>query len=220
MAGWGAVINGKYVSEVEDIVHTKKIINFLKKSRYEKIYSIHRNLYSYINKRKFVSIGKKSYFMKPIFLSGTKYMEIGEDAGIWHHARVEVIDSWHDQTFTPKLKIGNHVNIGQNLHLTCAESVIIEDNVVCSARVMITDISHVTEDLNMPVLEQALTTKPVRICEGAFIGLNASIMPGVTIGKHAIVGLGAVVTHDVPDYATVVGIPAKIVKERGIIGNE
>ena len=190
----------------------KKIVGFLKKNRYEMIYSLRRNSYPYLNRRKFAAIGKKSYFMKPIFLSGTKYIEMGEDAEVWHHARVEVIDSWHDQKFSPKLKIGNHVNIGQSLHLTCAESITIEDNVVCTARVTITDIMHDTDDKRLSVLEQRLRTKPVKICEGAFIGVNATILPGVTIGRHAVIGAGAVVTQDVPDYATAVGMPAKVVK--------
>lgn len=57
-----------------------------------------------------------------------------------------------------------------------------------------------------------LTCKPIRIQKGAWIGANAVILAGVSIGKHAIVGAGAVVTKDVPDYAVVVGNPAKVIK--------
>lgn len=54
--------------------------------------------------------------------------------------------------------------------------------------------------------------KPVLIQKGAWIGAGATILPGISIGKHAIVGAAAVVTKDVPDYAIVVGNPAKVVK--------
>lgn len=57
-----------------------------------------------------------------------------------------------------------------------------------------------------------LTCKPIRIQKGAWIGANAVILAGVSVGKHAIVGAGAVVTKDVPDYAVVVGNPAKVIK--------
>lgn len=195
-------------------MNLQKIKKFLKMNSYEKHLSLVRNTYRIFNKRKFAAIGKKSYFRNPIFLSGTRYIHMGEDVAFWDHARVEVIDSWNDQTFTPRLNLGNHINIGQNCHITLAERIDIEDGVVCTARVMITDIHHVTDDLTIPVLDQGIVTKPVRICEGAFIGLGAMIMPGVTVGKHAVVGAGAIVTKDVPDYATVVGAPARIVKQR------
>lgn len=195
-------------------MNIQKLINFFKMNKFEREVSICRNIYSFVHTNEFASIGKKSYFLKPLFLSGTEHIEMGEDVGVWHNARVEVLDRWNQQMFTPKLEIGSHVKIGQNFHLTCAQSVVIEKNVLCTARVTITYIIHVMDDISLPLLEQDLITKPVRICEGTFIGVNAVIMPGVTIGKHAVVGANAVVTKDVPDYATVAGSPAKIISVR------
>ena len=57
-----------------------------------------------------------------------------------------------------------------------------------------------------------LTCEEIIIKKGAWIGAGASILPGITVGKYAIVGAGAIVTKDVPDYAVVVGVPAKVVK--------
>ena len=57
-----------------------------------------------------------------------------------------------------------------------------------------------------------LTCKPVLIREYAWVGAGATILPGVCIGRHAIVGAGSVVTKDVPDYAVAVGNPAKVIK--------
>ena len=59
---------------------------------------------------------------------------------------------------------------------------------------------------------QVLTCKPIHIKKGAWIGAGASILAGVTVGEYAIVGAGAIVTKDVPDYAVVVGSPARVVK--------
>ncbi len=63
-----------------------------------------------------------------------------------------------------------------------------------------------------PVMDCTLIYKPIIIKDGAHIGIGSIIMPGVTIGKCAVVGAGAVVTKDVPDYCLAVGVPAKIIK--------
>ncbi len=189
-----------------------KIAKFIKLNKFEKSISICRNTYRLFHKGLFMKIGRRSYIYKPISLSGTKYISIGHDVEIRHHARIEAIDQWHDKSYVPRLTIGNNVYIGQGLHMTLAQQIDIDDEVVFAARVTVTDISHVTDDKNVSVLAQGLTVKPVHICEGVFVGNGAIIMPGVTVGKHAIVGANAVVTKDVPDYATVVGVPAKVIK--------
>ena len=63
-----------------------------------------------------------------------------------------------------------------------------------------------------PYERQVLTCKPVVIKKGAWIGAGATVLPGVTVGKYAIVGASSVVTHDVLDYAVAVGNPAKVIK--------
>ena len=59
---------------------------------------------------------------------------------------------------------------------------------------------------------QILTCKPVLIKEGAWIGAGATILPGICIGKHAVVGAASVVIEDVPDYAVVVGNPGQVLR--------
>ena len=59
---------------------------------------------------------------------------------------------------------------------------------------------------------QILICKPILIKKGAWIGAGVSILPGITVGKYAIVGAGAIVTKDVPDYGVAVGTPARVVK--------
>lgn len=57
-----------------------------------------------------------------------------------------------------------------------------------------------------------LPCKPILICKGAWVGAGATILPGIRIGKHAVVGAASVVTKDVPDYAVAVGNPARVIK--------
>ena len=82
----------------------------------------------------------------------------------------------------------------------------IEDNVMIAANASLISNNHDPYD------RQVLTCRPVLIKKGAWIGAGATVLPGVSVGKYAIVGAGAVVTKDVPDYAVVLGAPAKVVK--------
>lgn len=73
---------------------------------------------------------------------------------------------------------------------------------------------HQECDIELPVLYNPLKFQPVRICDGADIGIGAIILPGVTIGCGAIVGAGSVVTKNVEDYSVVAGNPARLLRMR------
>ena len=103
--------------------------------------------------------------------------------------------------------IGENVYINTNALLMARGGITIEDNVMIAANAQIISNNHDPYDL------QILTCKPVIIKESAWIGAGATILPGVCIGKHAIVGAMSVVTKDVPDYCVAVGSPARVVKE-------
>jgi acetyltransferase-like isoleucine patch superfamily enzyme len=74
--------------------------------------------------------------------------------------------------------------------------------------------THTGVPADVPIIQTDLTIKPVRIGAWADIGVNAVILPGVTIGKGAIVGAGAVVTTDVEPFTIVAGVPAKFLRRR------
>ncbi len=73
---------------------------------------------------------------------------------------------------------------------------------------------HTGEPTDAPIIQTDLAIRPVRVGRWADIGVNAVLLPGVTVGEGAIVGAGAVVTHDVPPYAIVAGVPAKVLRYR------
>ena len=105
-----------------------------------------------------------------------------------------------------KVQIGKNVYVNTNALMMARGGITIEDGVQIAANVQLISNNHDVYD------RQVLTCKPVLIKEGAWIGAGASIMPGVCVGKYAVVGAMSVVTKDVPDYAVVVGSPAKVVK--------
>lgn len=105
-----------------------------------------------------------------------------------------------------KMTIGKNVYINNNLLAMSRGGITIDDDVQIAGNVSILSNNH------DPYERQILTCRPVHIKKGAWLGAGSTILPGVTVGKFAIVGAGSVVTKDVPDYSVVVGNPAKVVK--------
>lgn len=106
--------------------------------------------------------------------------------------------------------IGDHSRIG--LHNTIIGPVTIGSHVNLAQGITITALNHNFEDASRRIDEQGVSTKPVVIGDDVWIGANAVVLPGVTIGRHSVVAAGAVVTKDVPDNSLVVGVPAKVIK--------
>ena len=106
--------------------------------------------------------------------------------------------------------IGNHTRIG--IHCTVIGPVCIGNNVNLAQGITVSALNHNFEDTTRRIDEQGISTKPVVIGDDVWIGANAVILPGVTIGQHVVVAAGAVVTKDVPDYSLVAGVPAKVIK--------
>ena len=102
--------------------------------------------------------------------------------------------------------IGRNVFINSNCLLMARGGITIEDNVMIAANAQIISNNHDLYD------RQVLLCKPVLIREGAWIGAGATILPGICVGKNAVVGAASVVIEDVPNYAVVVGNPAQVLK--------
>jgi acetyltransferase-like isoleucine patch superfamily enzyme len=107
--------------------------------------------------------------------------------------------------------IGDYTRIG--IHNTIIGPVCIGNHVNLAQGITVTALNHNFEDKAKRIDEQGITTKPVIIGNDVWIGANAVILPGVTIGKHCVVAAGAVVTKDVPDNTIVGGVPAKEIKK-------
>lgn len=110
------------------------------------------------------------------------------------------------------IKIGSGSGIGSNAQIR--GKLTIGDNVLMGPDVVILTTNHRYERFDLPIGKQGMTSEPVTIGNDVWIGQRVMIMPGVNIGNGSIIAAGAVVTKDVPDYAIVGGIPAKIIKYR------
>jgi len=116
------------------------------------------------------------------------------------------------------IEIGSGVSIGNNciVHSIDESSVKIGDNVVIAAYCYIVGGGNYhSERLDMPIALQGTYSKGgIEIGDGVWLGASVKVLDGVRVGKDSIIGTGAVVNRDVPDFAVAVGAPAKVIKSR------
>ena len=152
--------------------------------------------------------------MNDYFVHESSYVDEGAEIGagtrIWHFCHV-----------MPRARIGRNCNIGQNVfigadvvignnvkiqnNVSIYTGVIIEDDVFLGPSMVFTNVLNPRG--HVPRRDEYQTTLVRR---GASIGANATIVCGVTLGRYAFVGAGAVITRDIPDYALVYGNPARV----------
>ena len=133
-----------------------------------------------------------SSLMKELF-----YNQIGENS---------VVNNGLTVVLPKNVTIGKGVTVMNGALMMAAGGITIEDKVLIAANVKLITNNH------DPYERDILTCRPILIKEGAWVGAGATILPGVTVGKYAIVGSDSVVTKDIPDYAVAVGTPAKVIK--------
>lgn len=112
-----------------------------------------------------------------------------------------------------KIRIGDGVIILFRFQCNAAQSVTIGDNVLIASNVLITDSDHIVDPSGLPVTRNPnFITRPVLIEPNCWIGQNAVILKGVTVGHHSIIGANSVVTRDVPPCSIAAGNPARVIK--------
>ncbi len=151
---------------------------------------------------------EKTYFVHPTAVVDEGAV-IGDGTRIWHFSHI-----------MPTARIGQGCNLGQNVfvdnstvigdrvkiqnNVSVYNGVILEDYVFCGPSMVFTNVINPRSEI-----ERKSEFKTTLVRRGATIGANATIVCGVTIGRYALIGAGAVVTGDVPDYALMIGVPAR-----------
>lgn len=135
--------------------------------------------------------------------------QIGEGCRIWHWVHISAGASiGRGCSFGQNVFVGNDVLIGNNVkvqnNVSVYDAVTLEDDVFCGPSVVFTNVYNPRSSV---VRKNEYRRTLVR--RGATLGANSTVVCGVTVGQYAFVGAGAVVNHDVPDYALMVGVPAR-----------
>ena len=164
-------------------------------------------------------IGENSHVSPGFSLTGHKYISIGDNFSAGENLKIHTFDNNNntEQLIEPQVWIGNDVVITDNCYISCAGKITIGDGVLFGSNVFITDNFHgkgISEELGIPPCKRDVFYKgKVEIGNNVWIGRNVCIMPNVSIGDGVIIGANAVVTHNIPAYCVVGGVPAEIIRK-------
>lgn len=134
---------------------------------------------------------------------------IGAGCRIWHFVHVCAgAQIGQDCSLGQNVFVGNHVRIGNRCkiqnNVSVYDNVFLEDGVFCGPSMVFTNVYNPRS-----LIERKSEYRDTLVKTGATLGANCTIVCGTTIGRFAFIGAGAVVNHDVPDYALMVGVPAR-----------
>ena len=156
-----------------------------------------------------IRIGPRAY------LRGLAFVRMGEDfaaeEGLW----LEAITRYNDQTFSPKIIIGNHVRVSHFVHIAATNFVEVGDNVLMGSKVMITDHNHgqYSKYHSLPTIAPSLRPldhdRRVVIARNVWLGDGVVVTPGSTIGEGCVIGANSVVVGNIPAFTIAAGVPAQ-----------
>jgi acetyltransferase-like isoleucine patch superfamily enzyme len=155
----------------------------------------------------FAEIGTHVIFEYGVLVFHPETIRLGSNIYVGHQT---ILKGYHSSRF----EIGDNTWIGQQCFFHSAGGLRIGQRVGIGPGVRILTSSHKEEGREVPVLFSELAFAPVTIEDDCDLGIGSIVLPGVTVGRGAIVGAGAVVARDVPPYAVVAGVPAKVLRMR------
>jgi acetyltransferase-like isoleucine patch superfamily enzyme len=157
-----------------------------------------------------IRVGSNTRILSKAYIQCDKNSEIsiGSDCEIHSYSRI--------MTYGGNISIGNLCSINPFTILYGHGGLEIGSMVRIAAHVIIIPGDHGIDDMEVPIMRQAVVRKKIVIYDNVWVGAGARILGGVTIWPGAVIAAGAVVTRDVPENSIVAGVPAKVVRSRGI----
>lgn len=170
-------------------------------------------IFSALLRGSFASFASSARIQSPLRLDGARHIAIGEDVFIASNCWLATYEA---DGHAGELEIGDGTRITGYCVLAAAARVTLGRSVLLARNVYIADHRHAYADTALPVLAQGFAKiAPVEICDGAWLGQNVVVAPGVRIGRGAVIGANSFVRDDVDDHCVAVGTPARIVRRFG-----
>lgn len=157
--------------------------------------------------------GAAVFLKRPRRIEGSRHMSFGERVVISEHSWVAAFDRYAGHAYSPQLRIGSDVTIGRYVCITAINEIEIGDGCLFSEHVYISDHIHEHHPDAGLLVRQPLHSKgPVRIGPSCFLGYRVSVLPGVVLGAHCVVGAHSVVTKSFAAYSMLAGAPAQVIR--------
>lgn len=160
----------------------------------------------YARRYKNLRIGSTSLIEGPIEVGTSGIVLVGENTRIrrWSCFR----------PYGGKITIGNNCTVNSFSHISGNGNVEIGNNVLIATQCVIVSANHNFDNTDIPISMQGETKEKIVIEDDCWLGAGVKVLAGVTIHKGSVIGGGSVVTHDIPPYSIVVGVPGKVIKSR------
>lgn len=172
-------------------------------------------IFSLLASGAFGSFGSRTVLQLPIRVSGEHRIAIGSDGFVGANSWLQVLETPAGEDGIA-ISIGDGVSIAGMCVLSAVGAIRIGNDVSFARNVYVADHTHLYDDPARPVLEQGVTaSEAVEIGDGAWLGENVLVLPGVHIGKGAVISANSVVNQDVPDHCVAAGSPARVVRYFG-----
>ena len=164
--------------------------------------------------RRFGAFGEGSIICFPVTsLMNERFIEIGENTMIGPHVALSAgMAPGQECLSQPVVRIGDRCLIGRGSGIVGHFSIDIGDDVWTGHHVYITDQNHGYDNVDIPISQQSMPEKPVRIGSGSWLGHGTVVLPGADIGEHVVIGANSVVAGRIPSFSVAVGAPARVVK--------
>ncbi len=156
----------------------------------------------------FAKLGENVVFEPGVLVFHPEQIEIGDEVYVGHYT---ILKGYYKN----KMVVGSGTWIGQQCFFHSGGGITIGRNVGIGPGVKVLTSRHAEEGRTKPILHSRIDFAPVVIEDDADLGIGSIILPGVTIGRGAQIGAGAVVASDVPAYAVAAGVPARVLRMRG-----
>ena len=160
-----------------------------------------------VDRRRFVKIGDGVVIEPGVLVFHPETISIGDGVYVGHQT---ILNGY----YRGRMEIGRGTWIGQQCFFHSAGNLTIGENVGIGPAVKIITSRHLDEGPSLPILHSRLEFAPVVIADDVDIGVGAVILPGVSIGRGAQIGAGAVVASNVAAYAVAAGVPARLLRSR------
>ncbi len=166
-----------------------------------------------------LNVKHRLYIHPSACIRGLNRMDLGENFHSGKHLWLEAVPNPGETEGAPKIQIGHHVSVNENVHIASISLVKIGNNVLMASRIFISDHNHgiyegeyASNPEIYPNDRVIAPGHPVIIEDNVWIGEMVSVLPGVTIGRGSVIGSNSVVTRSIPPYSIAAGAPARTIK--------